>query len=310
MSTSPYNTSWGWGGKWTDEKLDTFEKYVKAYLTIMNKFRDKYHWIIIYFDGFAGNGSRTIKEQREELLNTNQLFGINTVTSEELNIYKGAAERVLKIETEGTRGFDYYYFIDKDKDACNNLKEKLSCYNTIGKKFFLSDDANQALKKLANIMHINNSIKALVLLDPFGMQINWTSINELAMLSIDLWILVPTGVIINRLLKRDINNEKGLIYSDKLQSFFGIPISDIKDVFYTKINDMTLFGNDEKIIKKESPIKKIAELYIKGLEKIFNFVTKEPFVLYNKYNVPIYHLIFASNNKVAKKIAQDIIDKK
>lgn len=23
-----------WGGKWTEEKLDAFEKYVKAYLTI------------------------------------------------------------------------------------------------------------------------------------------------------------------------------------------------------------------------------------------------------------------------------------
>ena len=25
-----------WGGKWTEEKLDAFEKYVNAYLTIMN----------------------------------------------------------------------------------------------------------------------------------------------------------------------------------------------------------------------------------------------------------------------------------
>ena len=25
-----------WGGSWTEQKLDAFEKYVKAYLTIMN----------------------------------------------------------------------------------------------------------------------------------------------------------------------------------------------------------------------------------------------------------------------------------
>lgn len=25
-----------WGGQWTEEKLDAFEKYVNAYLTIMN----------------------------------------------------------------------------------------------------------------------------------------------------------------------------------------------------------------------------------------------------------------------------------
>ena len=30
-----------WGGQWTEEKLEAFEKYVNAYLTIMNSFREK-----------------------------------------------------------------------------------------------------------------------------------------------------------------------------------------------------------------------------------------------------------------------------
>jgi hypothetical protein len=58
-----------WGGSWTQEKLDAFEKYVNAYLTIMNKHRDKNHWKLIYFDGFAGSGSRgEIKKEESELL--------------------------------------------------------------------------------------------------------------------------------------------------------------------------------------------------------------------------------------------------
>ena len=44
-----------WGGKWTEEKLDAFEKYVRAYLTIMNNYRDVYGWKLLYFDGFAGS---------------------------------------------------------------------------------------------------------------------------------------------------------------------------------------------------------------------------------------------------------------
>ncbi|MDR1941710.1 MAG: hypothetical protein LBQ47_05230 [Endomicrobium sp.] len=32
-----------WGGQWTEQKLIAFEKYVNAYLTIMNKNRDKYN---------------------------------------------------------------------------------------------------------------------------------------------------------------------------------------------------------------------------------------------------------------------------
>ena len=59
----------GWGGSWTEQKLDCFESYVKAYLTIMNVYRDKFNWRLIYFDCFAGSGSRSEKEKAKE---TNQ----------------------------------------------------------------------------------------------------------------------------------------------------------------------------------------------------------------------------------------------
>ncbi len=36
-----------WGGSWTEQKLETFEKYVNAYLTIMNVYRDNYHWKLL-----------------------------------------------------------------------------------------------------------------------------------------------------------------------------------------------------------------------------------------------------------------------
>jgi len=57
-----------WGGVWTQQKLDTFEKYGNAYLTIMNKYRDKSEWKLIYFDGFAGSGSRKTENHNSELM--------------------------------------------------------------------------------------------------------------------------------------------------------------------------------------------------------------------------------------------------
>ena len=54
-----------WGGAWTEKKLDAFEKYVKAYLTIMKKYATEYSWKLFYFDAFAGNGSR--EEKPEEV---------------------------------------------------------------------------------------------------------------------------------------------------------------------------------------------------------------------------------------------------
>lgn len=298
-----------WGGKWTEEKLDAFEKYVKAYLTIMNAYRDSNGWILLYFDGFAGSGTRNQEEEKEEVDNAVDLFG-QEVTIEDLNVYQGAAERVAKIEGEGVRSFDYFYFVDKNEASCKSLEEKLSQYVNIGRKHFLNKDANEAVGLLANTLRKYSKCKALVLLDPFGMQIDWTSIESLKGLSVDLWILVPTGVIINRLLERNVDQEKGLAHAEKLKTFFGMTEEEIKSFFYIEKQVQTLFGEEEIITKAENSIRKIAQLYIKRLQDVFPYVTEEPMVLYNNHKVPIFHLVFAAKNKTAIKIAQDIINKK
>lgn len=297
-----------WGGPWTEQKLDTFEKYVKAYLAIMNNNRDRYDWKLIYFDGFAGSGSRTMEDASNEIQETSELFE-SEITLDELQVYQGAAERVVGIEKE-CRGFDYYYFIETDKNSRNALELKLSSYKTEGKKFYLSDDANIAVRKLANTLRKNSKFKALVFLDPFGMQIDWESISLLEGLSVDLWILIPTGVIVNRLLERNLNKEVGLKHAEKLETFFGIPEKEIIEYFYHEEQLPTLFGNEETVVTKtENAIKKIADIYKKRLLTIFPNVTPQPLVLYNGHNLPIYHFAFASKNSVGGKIAQQIIDK-
>lgn len=297
-----------WGGPWTEQKLDTFEKYVKAYLTIMNKYRDKHGWKLIYFDGFAGSGSRTSEESSSEILKTSTIFE-SEVTIEELCVYQGAAERVVGLEKD-TEGFDAYYFVETDDKSRKSLEEKLSKYQTKGKTFFLQHDANRAVRMLANTLKKNKNIKALVFLDPFGMQIDWDSIKLLEGLFVDLWILIPTGVIVNRLLERSFNKEIGLRHGQKLESFFGLAQDQIIEYFYREEQLPTLFGEEETvIIKVENAIKKIADLYIERLKTIFPNVTSKPLVLYNGHNVPIYHFAFASQKTVAKKIAQQIIDK-
>ena len=202
-----------WGGKWTEEKLDAFEKYVKAYLTIMNKYRDVYGWRLLYFDGFAGSGSRTRVEEVDEVQGALELFG-QEVDVEDFNVYQGAAERVVKIESDKMRSFDYYYFVDKSEENCKQLEERLQKYQTAGHRHHLPSDANEAVKRLASSLRNNSNCKALAFLDPFGMQIDWESIEALAGLPVDLWILVPTGVIINRLLERKIDAKKGLAHAE------------------------------------------------------------------------------------------------
>lgn len=292
-----------WGGLWTEEKLDAFEKYVNAYLTIMNKHRDEFQWKLIYFDGFAGSGSRNeqTKEKESELLQ--DLFKEDLLGKDELNVYKGAAERVLGISQ---RGFDFYYFVDKDKESSLKLQELLSRFENEKKLVYRNSDANEQIERLADGMGKDKKLTALVLLDPFGMQVDWRSIELLKGTRSDLWILIPTGVIVNRLL-----DKKGEVpYIDRLKSFFGKDEAFLRNYFYETRQEQTLFGTMEIVEKVNKPIQRIAELYIQQLQGIFKYVTPHPLVLCNSRNVPIFHFACASNNPAAVKIANEIISKK
>lgn len=296
----------GWGGDWTEQKLDTFESYVRAYLTIMNVYRDKFHWKLLYFDGFAGCGTRSEEEQKEETQHTLDIFGEENVNAQELQVYQGAAERVVRLEDQ-MRGFDFYYFIDLLEENCARLELKLTQYPTKGYKQFRPGDANDMTLQLANALKRDTHLKSLALLDPFGMSIDWTTIEAIAGKSVDLWILLPSGVIINRLLERD----GSLKHHEKLEHFFGMDEQAIKEWFYEQRSETNLFGETQQWYeKKDNPIQRIADLYIERLGELFPYVTSEPLVMRNSNNVPIFHFVCASFNQTAVKIAQQIITKR
>ena len=292
-----------WGGTWTEEKLDALEKYVNAYLTIMNVYKDKFGWKLIYFDGFAGSGSRNEDGSQPVSELMFDLFKDQYIDDEELNTYKGAAERVLGI---AQRGFDQYVFVDKNKTSSQQLEERLAPFQKEKNLVFKTSDANEQVTTLAKAMQKNKQFASLVLLDPFGMQVDWASIEQLKGTRTDLWILIPTGVIVNRLLDRKCE----LTHIDKLTSFFGKDEAFLKTYFYKRRKEETLFGETEIVEKVKKPIEKIAELYIEQLKTIFDFVTEKPLVLYNTRNTPIFHFACASNNETAIKIASQIINKK
>jgi three-Cys-motif partner protein len=299
MTSKPKPSTWG--NKWTIEKLNAFKKYVDAYLTIMEVHKTKYGWKTLYFDGFAGSGDlKKSGNNQEETDPTSSLLDLE-VEEAEVQVYKGAAESVLSLPKK----FDYYYFVDKNKESLKRLEQKLEPFNVDNRLIFRDSDANEQIKKLAAALKKDKKLRALVLLDPFGMQINWESIELLKDTKSDVWILVPSGVIVNRLL-----DKKGeLIYSDKLCSFFGMAEDEIRKEFYDKKVSTTLFGEETRTEKISDPIRKIADLYIKRLLGVWEKVTPEPLVMRNTKNVPIFHFVFASNNQAGLKIAKNIIGK-
>ncbi|GHV05888.1 hypothetical protein AGMMS50229_09720 [Campylobacterota bacterium] len=281
-----------WSGEWTEDKLDVFEKYVAAYLNVMKYNRDRYGWQLIYFDAFAGSGSNGCEADTSCYL----------FDKEEASVYKGAAERVLSIDG---RGFDKYYFVDKDVGAIKALEERLISFRA--NKRFKSGDANKHIAGFARLMRCNKSkCRLLVLIDPFGMQVDWATVEQMRQTGIDLWILIPSGVIINRLL----NNNGELIYIKKLESFFGMTEQEIRQSFYATKQKKNLF-NEETIVEKiPNAINKITEIYLARLKTVFKYTINEPLAMYNSRNVPIYHFAFASNNDTGVKIASQIVSRK
>ncbi len=270
------------GGNWTESKMEIVVAYAKAYLTIMQKQK----WVkTIYFDGFAGSGLIETDDGSEKL--------------------KGTALRILDI-TE-PKEFDMYYFVELDE----NNKEELEV--TIQENYFgknvhvVNADCNEKLLKMAEFLQKNKSYRALAFVDPYGMSVNWESIEVLKGLGVDLWILVPTGIGINRLLKSDGNISDAWL--QKLEKFLGMSQVEIKDHFYKAQSINTLFGQETVVEKERNTVNKAGELYRRRLNTIFKFVS-DSYVMKNSTNSIMYHFMMATNNASALKIANEVIKPK
>lgn len=266
------------GGSWTEAKMEIVVKYAKAYLTIMQKQK----WAkTLYFDGFAGSG---------------------LIESHEEDIKKGTALRVLDITDP--RPFDLYYFVELNAEYKSTL-EKIVNDNYFGRNaHVVSADCNEKIARMALFLNKNHNYRALAFIDPYGMSVKWSSIETLKSIGIDLWILVPTGIGVSRLLKNDGNISEAWLR--KLEDFLGISEDEIKSFFYKKRTDNTLFGIEEKIEKETDIVNKVGKLYQSKLNTIFKYVS-DSFVMKNTNNSIMYHFMMATNNASALKIANEVI---
>ena len=135
------------------------------------------------------------------------------------------------------------------------------------------------------------------------MQVDWATIEEMAETrSIDLWILFPLGVGVNRLLLRQ-RRPKGP-WAERLTRIFGT--DRWQQAFYRESSQDDLFRTTRDLVK-DADFDAIANYWVTRLQSVFAEVAHNPLPLRNSRNVPIYLLSFAAANKTAVKIAQDIL---
>ncbi|ERT04563.1 hypothetical protein M595_5486 [Lyngbya aestuarii BL J] len=285
------------GGDWTEEKLNRVSKYLKAYSTIMNKYNFNY----AYIDAFAGTGYRTLKDEDEP----NTLLLPELVEQESKKFLDGSARIALQIKPE----FKKYIFIEKDEKKVNELEKlKIDFPNLSERISIVHSDANFYLKDLCRKDW--KTRRAVLFLDPFGMQIPWETIELIAQTkAIDLWYLFPLGIAINRLLTKDGNISESR--KARLNEVFGT--TGWYDTFYRNTEHTNLFGDTYSTTEKIANCESIGQYFTERLKIIFEGVAKNPLVLCNSRNTPLYLLCFAAGNKkgasTAIKIAQDILKK-
>ncbi len=271
------------GGPWTEQKLDCVTEYLNAYQKIMRQRSYKY----TYIDAFAGMGYRGQKDSDVP----------------EIIRLAGSARRALEVK----QPFLNYIFIEADKNSfleLKKLKDEFPKHNIE----FVNKDANESVKSICNETDWNKN-RALVFLDPYGMNVEWTTIELIAHTeAIDMWILFPIGMGINRLLKNDGNIP--ISHRKKLDQFFGR--SDWFDEFYQLARQGSLFSENDELEKRDDIFAEIEQYFIGCLKNIFPFVAKNPLPLYNSKKSLMYLLCFAAGNPNAPKalkIAEEILEK-
>ncbi len=208
----------------------------------------------------------------------------------------GSARIVLQVEP----GFSKYIFIEKTKDRFDKLESlKKDFPDEANKIILIHADANSYITDLCT-NYIWKKHRAVLFLDPFGMQVRWDTMKAIAKTkAIDLWYLFPLGVGVNRLLKKEIK-EISEAWGKKLDDIFGTP--DWRDVIYRTEKVKTLFG-EEKTVIKDADFAKIIDFFVGRLKTIFAGVAENPKLLRNSKNNPIYLLCFASGNSRGAKAA-------
>ncbi|WP_426327768.1 three-Cys-motif partner protein TcmP [Pedobacter sp. R-06] len=268
------------GGDWTQKKIEIITSYTSAYLTIMagQKFK------LLYFDGFAGSGE------------------IETINEEAVT---GAAIRIMDIGKPA--GFDMYYFVELVKKYADNLRSTIAKrYGTSKKYYVINSDFEKKIDSLVSFLcrEENKYYRVLAFVDPKGMQVRWKSLEKLQGHGIDMWILVPIGMGVTRLLTKD--GELSDEWILKLNDFLGMSKEEVLKYFYFP-PQTDLFG-DVSTKRHKHVVDKAAKLYQEKLNTVFKFVSKG-FVLKNSKNSPMYHFFLASNNKNAVKIANEVMNK-
>jgi len=288
-------------GPWAADKLDRLRKYLSAYTTIMKDQR----WCrgYYYIDAFAGPGEHEVRSRGSTSHRHRNLFldvaSFGQSQEEQQQFLAGSPRIALDIE----HPFSGYVFVERSAARVVALEGLKAEYGKSRRIVIRQRDCNGYLReKVAANPEIDwKKNRALVFLDPFGMQVPWNTLELLNQTkAIEVFLNFPVGMAIQRLLPRD-PAKITEVRRAMLDEYFGS--HEWFDVVYR--TRPTLFGEDadEKIEKSG---KVLLKWYRDRLKATFGHVSRAALIR-NSRGAHLYYLLLASPNSTGVKIADAIL---
>lgn len=278
------------GGDWTSAKLKVLSGYLESYTTALKNtpFRKA------YIDAFAGTGYR--EARRKEAEDQSLLFP-DLAGEEPQTLLDGSARLALQIKPR----FDKYIFIECIGKRCEELEGLKQEFSDLSDDIEIRQgDANKEIQGLCGKDW--SSHRAVLFLDPYGMQVDWATIEAVAKTkAVDLWLLFPLGIGVNRLLKKSGDIPES--WRARLNGLLGN--ENWYDELYKITTTKDLFGNQLEHVEKAT-METIGKYFNEQLKRVFAGVVDKPGILKNSVNNPLYLLCFAVGNERAKDIALPI----
>lgn len=288
------------GGDWTTAKLDVLAGYLTAYTTAL---KDQ-PFVKGYIDAFAGTGYREARRDDGLASTSAELLFPDLAEAAPQDYLDGSARLALKT----TPRFDRYVFIERSPRRCAQLEELKTEFPALASDIAIhKGDANVEIQRMCAGPWGKH--RAVLFLDPYGMQVEWSTIEAVAKTeAIDLWLLFPLGIGVSRLLTK--SGDIPVAWRHRLDVLLGT--TDWYDEFYRVEVAKTLFDTDEqRIVRASTDV--IGRYFNARLKTVFAGVAEGPKVLLNSTNCPLYLLCFAAGNKkgapIAVKIAEHLLGK-
>jgi three-Cys-motif partner protein len=278
----------------TAKKQSVVVDYLASYLTAMS--RQPFH--LSYVDAFAGCGARVDASRAAE---EQQSLALDHAEAAGDRPRAGTAIAALRLRPP----FHRYVFGDLSKRHLAALSARVAEAQSAGEQIptpeIAAGDANALVQRECDWLNGHKGRRAVMFLDPYGMQVAWSTLQAIATCpKIDLWLLLPTGIAVNRMLPW--KREQHPKWAARLDAFYGC--SDWRAAFMTTHQDM--LGDVRQT--RAMDLSGVVRFTMERLGELFGGGLYPDALALRSGRREAYHLVFASSSRDERvwKIAHGI----